>query len=98
MYLYITYIMLRGYHITVCEMKARCCAATKKLRITADDQIAELYVDGKATSFQSGGWQTVRTVDIDANTKVIAVKAIDVAKVNGALCELRKDYTGLVVL
>jgi hypothetical protein len=52
-------------------------AKTKKLSITADDQIAELYVDGVQTSFQQGGWQTVRVIDIPDDTQVIAVKATD---------------------
>jgi hypothetical protein len=54
---------------------------TRKLSITADDQLAELYVDGIATSFTPGGWKDVRTVDIPDETQVIAVKAIDIAKV-----------------
>ena len=53
-------------------------AATKKLSITADDQIAELYVDGIATPVQPGGWQTVRIINIPADTQVIAVKAVDI--------------------
>lgn len=56
-------------------------AVTRKLSITADDQIAELYVDGIATPFAQGGWQVVRTIDIPDETQVIAVKAIDIAKV-----------------
>ena len=60
------------------------CAATKKLRITADDEIVELYVDGVLTSFSAGGWETVRTVEIGVNTEVIAVKARDIAKVSDA--------------
>jgi hypothetical protein len=60
-------------------------AATKKLSITADDQIAELYVDGIATPVQPGGWQTVRIIDIPADTQVIAVKAVDIAKVGNIM-------------
>jgi hypothetical protein len=59
-----------------------CCAATKKLRITADDQIVELYVDGVATPFKDGGWETVRAVDIRKDAEVVAVKAKDIAKVS----------------
>ena len=54
--------------------------------ITADDQIVELYANGVPASFETGGWDKVRRVNIPADTDVIAVKAIDVAKVNGALC------------
>jgi len=52
-----------------------------KLSITADDQIVELFVDGVPTSFEQGGWQNVRLVDIPTDTEVIAVKAIDTAGV-----------------
>ena len=60
----------------------KCVSGTRKLSITADDQLVELYVDGVATAFQPGGWETVRVVDIPEDTQVIAVKAIDVAKVS----------------
>lgn len=60
-------------------------AATKKLSITADDQIQELYVNGKPTTVQPGGWQSVRVVDIPADTQVIAVKAVDIAKVGNVM-------------
>lgn len=60
----------------------KCVSGTRKLSITADDQLVELYVDGVATTFQPGGWGTVRVVDIPEDTQVIAVKAIDVAKVS----------------
>jgi hypothetical protein len=77
----------------VCECAARCerqtlytvimcIAGTSKLSITADDDIDELFVDGVKTNFLPGGWKTVRLVDIPANTRVIAVKAKDTAKVS----------------
>jgi hypothetical protein len=56
--------------------------ATRKLSITADDQLVELYIDGVAKAFQPGGWGVVRVVDIPDDTDVIAVKAIDVAGVS----------------
>ena len=52
------------------------------LSITADDQLVELYVDGVATTFQPGGWSSVRVVKVPRGTRVIAVKAIDVAGVS----------------
>jgi hypothetical protein len=55
---------------------------TRKLSITADDQIVEIYIDGVSTTFQPGGWGTVRLLDIPDDTEVIAVKAIDVAGVS----------------
>ena len=58
-----------------------CFAGTSKLSITADDEIVELHVDGVKTNFLPGGWKTVRLIDIPANTRVIAVKAKDTAKV-----------------
>ena len=54
---------------------------TRKLSITADDRLVEVYVNGAATKFNEGGWQTVRVIEIPRNTKVIAVRAVDVAKV-----------------
>ena len=60
----------------------KCVSGTRKLSITADDQLVELYADGVATAFQPGGWGIVRVVDIPEDTQVIAVKAIDVAKVS----------------
>jgi hypothetical protein len=81
----------------VCRDFELFCAATKKLRITADDEIVELYVDGVLTSFSAGGWQTVRTVEIGDNTEVIAVKARDIAKVSDASCSQRKGPTAAVV-
>lgn len=35
--------------------------------------------------FQPGGWNIVRTIDIPDDTKVIAVKAIDIAKASTKL-------------
>jgi transketolase len=55
------------------------------LSITADDEIAEVYADGVAMKFQPGGWNIVRTIDIPDDTKVIAVKAIDIAKASTKL-------------
>jgi hypothetical protein len=60
-------------------------AATKKLSITADDQIDELYVDGVLTPVQPGGWGTVRVVNIPEDTHVIAVKAEDIARVSNIM-------------
>ena len=59
-----------------------CSAGTSKLSITADDDIEELFVDGVKTNFLPGGWKTVRLIDIPANSRVIAVKARDTAKVS----------------
>jgi hypothetical protein len=59
-----------------------CFAGTSKLSITADDEIDELFVDGVKTNFLPGGWKTVRLIDIPANSRVIAVKARDTAKVS----------------
>ena len=58
---------------------------TRKLSITADDRLVELYVNGVATKFSEGGWETVRVVEIPRKTKVIAVRAVDVAKVGWKL-------------
>jgi hypothetical protein len=57
-------------------------AGTKKLSITADDQIAELYLDGVVASVAPGDWTKVRFIDIRSDTKVIAVKAVDLAQVS----------------
>jgi hypothetical protein len=59
-----------------------CFVGTSKLAITADDEVVELFVDGVKTNFLPGGWKSVRLIDIPANTRVIAVKAKDTAKVS----------------
>jgi hypothetical protein len=59
-------------------------AATKKLSITADDQISELYVDGVSLKVPAGDWKSVRVFDIPSDTKVIAVKALDIAQVSSS--------------
>jgi hypothetical protein len=61
-----------------------CCTVSKKLYITADDQIEELYVNGLATAVGGGGWEIVRTVDVPDTITSIAVKAIDLYQVSGA--------------
>ena len=58
---------------------------TRKLSITADDRLVEVYVNGAATKFNEASWQTVRVIEIPRNTKVIAVRAVDVAKVGEKL-------------
>lgn len=80
--------------LTVCIFG---CAATKKLSITADDQIVELYANGVPASFEAGSWEKVRKVDIPADTDVIAVKAIDVAKVSVALYNFLKPARAAVL-
>jgi hypothetical protein len=50
---------------------------SKKLYITADNQLIELYVNGISISVGSEGWTTVRTFDIPSSVSSIAVKAID---------------------
>jgi hypothetical protein len=80
-----------GLQTNVCSMRTNsvdtmhfCDAASKKLYITADDEIIHLYVNGVATSFGPGGWPTVRTVDIPDSVSVIAVEALDLANVSNA--------------
>jgi hypothetical protein len=46
---------------------------TVQMNITVDDQLLELYVDGVLMNVTTNSWDDVRTVDIPADTKLIAV-------------------------
>ena len=50
--------------------------------ITVDDQLVDLYADGKKIPFQPGGWKNVRTVEIQSTTRLLAIKGQDVANVS----------------
>ena len=56
-------------------------------RIEFDDQLVELYADGVSKTFESGGWNVVRSVAIPRKTRVVAVKGADVANVRN-ICAL----------
>lgn len=50
---------------------------TVELSITADNQILELYFDGKPVNVQQADWNVVRKVSFPIRTRTIAVKCLD---------------------
>jgi hypothetical protein len=69
-------------HYTMMRMIIMICVLdTVTLKITVDDQLVELYADGVSKTFESGGWNVVRSVAVPRKTRVIAVKGVDVANV-----------------
>jgi hypothetical protein len=47
------------------------------LSITADNQILELFFDGKQVTVPAGEWPVVRTIPMPVRTRTIAVKSRD---------------------
>lgn len=47
------------------------------LSITADNQILEVYFDGKRVPVAAGEWTQVRKVAMPTRTRTIAVKCLD---------------------
>ena len=50
---------------------------TVELSITADNEILELYFDGKPVNVEQAEWPVVRKVEMPVRTTTIAVKCRD---------------------